>query len=82
MTKFTKKDLLCETIEHYDILKHPGVVRMVESMRHMAYSSRDLWRASDIYDRMLRDKPCAIILTLAGSLLAVYFCTKTASRSA
>jgi len=70
MAKLTKKDLLKETIEHYDIIKHPGVVQMVDSMKCMAYTSRDLWRASDIYDRMLRDKECAVILTLAGSLIS------------
>ncbi len=70
MAKWTRSDLLSQTIEHYDITRHPGVVPMVESMRNMAYSSRDLWRASDIYDRMLRDKECAVILTLAGSLIS------------
>src|SRR5687768_1727187 len=39
-------------------------------MQHMAFSSRDLHRASDIYDRMLRDKECGVILTLAGSLIS------------
>ena len=32
-------------------------------MQHMAFSSRDLRRAADIYDRMLRDKECGVILT-------------------
>ena len=36
----------------------------------MAYSSRDLHRAADIYDRMLKDKECGVILTLAGSLIS------------
>src|SRR3712207_8522011 len=39
-------------------------------MAHMAYSSRDLHRAADIYDRMLKDKECGVILTLAGSLIS------------
>jgi hypothetical protein len=39
-------------------------------MQHMAFSSRDLHRASDIYDRMLSDKDCGVILTLAGSLIS------------
>jgi len=70
MAKLTKKDLLRETVGHYDMTRHPGVVAMVESMRDMAFSSRDLYRAADIFDRMLRDQPCAIILTLAGSLIS------------
>ncbi len=65
----SKEELLSQTIEHIDITKH-NVVGLVESMRHMAYSARDLARAADIYDRMLRDKECGIILCLAGSLIS------------
>ena len=36
----------------------------------MAFSARDLARAADIYDRMLRDTECGIILCLAGSLIS------------
>jgi deoxyhypusine synthase len=39
-------------------------------MQSMAYSARDLARAADIYDRMLRDPDCGIILCLAGSLVS------------
>ncbi|MEX2112349.1 MAG: deoxyhypusine synthase [Pirellulales bacterium] len=66
---FTKKELLAETIEHVDITRH-NVVPLVEAMQHMAFSARDLARAADIYDRMLRDEPCGIILCLAGSLVS------------
>ncbi len=38
-------------------------------MQHMAFSARDLHRAADIYDRMLRDTECGVILCLAGSLI-------------
>ncbi|MBI5864501.1 MAG: deoxyhypusine synthase [Planctomycetes bacterium] len=65
----TKKELLSRTIEHIDISKH-NVVGMVDAMRQMAFTARDLQRAADIYDRMLRDKDCAIILCLAGSLIS------------
>src|SRR5262245_51589408 len=65
-----KQKYLGETIEHIDITKHSGVVALVDEMKHMAYSSRDLYRAADIYDRMIRDKDCGIILTLAGSLIS------------
>ena len=61
---------LGRTIEHIDVTKNPGIVPVVEAMQHMAYSSRDLHRAADIYDRMLRDKECGVILTLAGSLIS------------
>ena len=36
----------------------------------MAYSARDLARAADIYDRMVRDQDCGIIVCLAGSLIS------------
>ena len=64
-----KKEYLNHTIEHFDITKL-NVVPVVDAMRHMAYSARDLHRAADIYDRMLRDKECGVILCLAGSLIS------------
>ena len=63
----SKQQLLSKPIEHFDITRH-NVVPLVEAMQHMAYSARDLHRAADIYDRMLRDKECGVILCLAGSL--------------
>src|SRR6478736_571082 len=59
-----------KTIEHVDVTKNPGIVPLVDAMQHMAYSSRDLYRAADIYDRMLKDRECGVILTLAGSLIS------------
>ena len=64
-----KRKLLSQPIEHIDITRH-NVVPLVEAMRAMAYSARDLARAADIYDRMLRDHECGIILCLAGSLVS------------
>jgi deoxyhypusine synthase len=65
----TKKELLSAPIQHIDI-KQMDVVPLVEAMRHMAYSSRDLARAASIYVRMLRDEDCGVILCLAGSLVS------------
>jgi deoxyhypusine synthase len=65
----SKSDLLSRTIEHIDIKRH-NVVPVVEAMHYMAYTARDLHRAADIYDRMLRDKDCGVILCLAGSLVS------------
>jgi deoxyhypusine synthase len=65
----TKKDFLKETIQHFDIKEH-NVINLVDSMEKMAFSARDLNRAAQIYDRMLNDKDCAVILTLAGSLFS------------
>ena len=66
----TKREILQRTIEHIDIKQHNGVVALVDAMETMAFSSRDLHRASSIYERMLRDKECAVILCLAGSLIS------------
>jgi deoxyhypusine synthase len=65
----TKQELLKQPIQHIDIKQH-NVVELVDAMQHMAYSSRDLARAASIYERMLRDKDCGIILCLAGSLIS------------
>ncbi len=64
-----KQELLQDPIVHVDIKQH-NVVPLVDAMRHMAYTARDLARGADIYDRMLRDADCGIILCLAGSLVS------------
>ncbi|MDB5298845.1 MAG: Deoxyhypusine synthase [Phycisphaerales bacterium] len=64
-----KKDYLNRAIQHIDITKQ-NVVPLVDAMQHMAFSARDLHRAADIYDRMLRDTGCGVILCLAGSLVS------------
>src|SRR6202044_1959827 len=65
----TKKELLTQPIQHIDIKQH-NVVALVDAMQHMAFSSRDLYRAATIYERMLRDTDCAVILFLAGSMVS------------
>jgi deoxyhypusine synthase len=64
-----KKDFLKDTIKHIDIKEH-NVIPLVDAMGEMAFSARTLNRASKIYDMMIRDKECGIILTLAGSLFS------------
>ncbi|HEV2709094.1 MAG TPA: deoxyhypusine synthase [Edaphobacter sp.] len=65
----TKKELLSQPIQHIDIKQH-NVVALVDAMQSMAYSSRDAARAASIYDMMLRDTDCGVILCLAGSLIS------------
>jgi deoxyhypusine synthase len=65
----TKKELLNRPVQHIDIKQH-NVVALVDAMDHMAYTSRDLARAASIYERMLRDTDCGVILCLAGSLIS------------
>jgi deoxyhypusine synthase len=64
-----KSDLLVEVVEHIDIKQH-NVVPLVEAMSKMAFSARDLGRAAQIYETMLRDDNCTIILCLAGSIFS------------
>jgi len=64
-----RNQVLGDKIQHIDIAKH-NVVPLVDAMRSMAYSARDLARAADIYERMLRDENCGVILCLAGSLIS------------
>ncbi len=64
-----KSDFLQRKIQHLDIKAH-RVADLVEAMQGMAYSARDLARAAEIYDHMLRDPECGVILCLAGSLIS------------
>ncbi|HBR69164.1 MAG TPA: deoxyhypusine synthase [Rhodospirillaceae bacterium] len=64
-----KADLLSQEVQHIDI-KSFDARPIVESMRGMSFTSRDLARAAEIYNMMLEDKSCAIVLTLAGSTSA------------
>jgi deoxyhypusine synthase len=64
-----KKDYLKKEVKHIDI-KAINSVDIINAMKDMSFSARDLAVASDIYDRMLEDKDCAVILTIAGSTSA------------
>ena len=65
----TKQDYLKNVVKHIDIKEH-NVIKLVDSMEAMAFTARDLNRAAKIYDMMLHDKDCTVILTLAGSLFS------------
>lgn len=67
--KIQKKDLLQKSVKHYDIKAH-DTRDIIKSMSHMSFSARDLARATDIYNRMLKDKKSTNILSLAGSTSA------------
>lgn len=69
MAKMKKADYLKEMVKHIEISKH-NVVPLVDAMGDMAFSARDLARAAKIYNLMLADKNCSVILTLAGSLFS------------
>lgn len=64
-----KQSLLSKTVEHIDITSFDARP-IIDAMDKMSFSSRDLANATKIYNRMLEDKSCSIILTLAGSTSA------------
>lgn len=65
----TREELLRVPIQHIDI-RRIDCAQQVDAMEHMAFSSRDLHRAAQIYCKMLSDPECGIILCLAGSLIS------------
>jgi deoxyhypusine synthase len=67
--KWTKKELLSRPIQHVDITSFDARP-VIDSYRDMAYTSRTLAQAADIYSMMLKDRECGVILTLAGSLIS------------
>ncbi len=69
MSRLNKEELFARKIRHIDMTR-VNATATVEQMREMAFSARDLARAAEIYDAMLRDKDCSIILCLAGSLIS------------
>ncbi len=69
MSKVTKKDLLKKVVKHIDITSFDARP-IVKQMNDMSFTSRDLAKATEIFNMMLKDKDCSIILTLAGSTSA------------
>ncbi len=66
---WTRERLLATPIEHVDPTSFDARP-VIDAYRSMAYSSRTLARATGITDSMLADTGCAVILTLAGSLIS------------
>ncbi len=64
-----KKEYLNKEIKHIDI-KSFNSIPIIEQFEKTAFQARNLSRAAKIYDKMLSDKNCSIILCLAGSLFS------------
>jgi len=64
-----KQDYLKTRVEHIDITKIDAV-DIIDSMKKMSFSARDLASAAEMYNRMLADRDCVIFLTIAGSTSA------------
>jgi len=64
-----KKHCLSKEIKHIDIKKFDSTP-IIEQFEKTAFQARNLARSAKIYNRMLLDKDCSIILCLAGSLFS------------
>ncbi|MFH1673194.1 MAG: deoxyhypusine synthase [Pseudomonadota bacterium] len=64
-----KQTHLNKTIEHIDI-KSFDARPLFQDFGKMAFQARNLASAGEIYNRMLDDQDCAIIMTMAGSLFS------------
>jgi deoxyhypusine synthase len=64
-----KAELLSQEVRHIDI-KSFDARPIVDQMAGMSFTSRDLARATKIYNTMLEDKDCTIFLVIAGSTSA------------
>jgi len=64
-----KAELLSTVVEHVDITSFDARP-IVDAMKKMSFTSRDLGRAAEIYNMMLADKECSVVLVIAGSTSA------------
>lgn len=64
-----KKDLLKEPVKHIDI-KSFDSTEIIEAMKDMSFTARDTAKAAEIFNMMINDEDCTIILCIAGSTSA------------
>ncbi len=64
-----KRELLSKQVEHVDIRSFDARP-IIDAMDKMSFTSRDLARATGIYNQMLADPDCSIFLVVAGSTSA------------
>src|SRR6188768_1469202 len=64
-----KEELLSSEVEHIDITSFDARP-IVEAMGKMSFTSRDTARATELYNQMLADPDCSVILVIAGSTSA------------
>jgi deoxyhypusine synthase len=64
-----KAELLSTKVEHIDIRQFDARP-LIDAMGKMSFTSRDLARATRIYNQMLEDPNCTIFLVIAGSTSA------------
>jgi deoxyhypusine synthase len=64
-----KKDYLHKEIEHFDI-KSVDARPMIDAMGKMSFVARDSARSAELFNRMIDDRDCTIVLAVAGSTSA------------
>jgi deoxyhypusine synthase len=64
-----KAELLATPVEHIDITSFDARP-IVDAMKKMSFTSRDTGRAAELYNMMLADKDCSVVLVIAGSTSA------------
>ncbi len=64
-----KKEILSNELKHIDIEKF-NAVPIIEEFENSGFQARNLAMAAKIYENMLNDKECSVILCLAGSLFS------------
>jgi len=64
-----KKDFLREPVKHIDIKSFDSTA-IIDAMREMSFTARDTASAADIFNMMINDEDCTIILCIAGSTSA------------
>jgi len=64
-----KRDFLNEPVKHVDI-KSFDSTEIIEAMKNMSLTARDTARAAEIFNEMINDRECTIILCIAGSTSA------------
>lgn len=64
-----KSQLLHKVVEHIDVTQFDARP-IISSMGKMSFTARDLARGTEIFNTMLSEKDCVVILTLAGSTSA------------
>lgn len=64
-----KNELLLEKIGHIDIKKF-DTTSIIDSFEKMSFQARNLARAAKIYNKMIEDTDCTILLCLSGSIFS------------
>ena len=64
-----KNNFLKDTVKHIDI-KAFDSTEIIEAMKDMSFTARDTARAAELFDMMIKDQECTIILCIAGSTIA------------